>query len=56
MPSDYFLPDVVFFIFAALGEFIWWSHGILGKRNRKSIPSCVVMEIYFLFKEKEDDL
>lgn len=41
--------------FAAIGEFIWWSRGILGKGNRKPIPSFVVMEIYFSFKEKEDD-
>lgn len=40
---------------AAYRQFTWWVHGILGKKRRRAIPSCVVHAIRKRFPEESGD-
>ena len=40
---------------AAYRQFTWWVHGVLGRKNRRVIPACVVKAIRHEFPEESGD-
>lgn len=40
--------------FIGYKQYIWWSFGYLGKRYRRPLPNCVIMEIQHVFPDPQN--
>ena len=43
------------FRWAAYRQFVWWTLGRMGRRNRRIIPACVVHKIRSTFPSGEGE-